>query len=161
VDVAPGSLGQLLTRGPYTLRAYYRADEHNAKAFTADGFYLTGDLVRATPTGHLVVDGRVKDTINRGGEKVSAEEVENHLIAHPAVHDVALVAMPDDLLGERTCAYVLPRGGPPTLAELKAFLRERGVADFKLPDRLEVVAEFPYTAVGKVSKKELTARLSR
>ncbi|GGK04521.1 2,3-dihydroxybenzoate-AMP ligase [Pilimelia anulata] len=160
IDVAPGELGELLTRGPYTLRGYYRADEHNARAFTADGYYRTGDLVRATPTGHLVVDGRVKDTINRGGEKVSAEEVENHLLAHPAVHDVALVGVPDDLLGERTCAYVLPRGDAPTLVELKAFLRERGVADFKLPDRLEVVAEFPYTAVGKVSKKDLVARLT-
>ena len=159
-EVAEGELGQLLTRGPYTLRGYHRAAEHNAKAFTADGFYLTGDLVRATPTGHLVVEGRVKDTINRGGEKVSAEEVENHLLAHPAVHDVALVGMPDPVLGERTCVYVLPRGQAPTLAELVAFLRERGVADFKLPDRLEVLDEFPYTAVGKVSKKELGARIA-
>ncbi|SDD25025.1 (2,3-dihydroxybenzoyl)adenylate synthase [Actinokineospora iranica] len=158
-DVAPGELGQLLTRGPYTLRGYFRADEHNAKAFTPDGFYLTGDLVRRLPSGHLVVDGRVKDTINRGGEKVSAEEVESHLLAHPAVHDAAVVAVPDALLGERTCACVLPNGEPPTLAELTAFLRSRGLADFKLPDRLEVLNEFPYTAVGKVSKKALAARL--
>lgn len=159
-EVAPGELGQLLTRGPYTLRGYYRAEEHNARAFTADGFYLTGDLVRRTPTGHLVVDGRVKDTINRGGEKVSAEEVENHLLAHPAVHDVAVVGYPDDLLGERTCAFVLPRAEPPTLAELTAHLRARGLADYKLPDRLEVLEEFPYTAVGKVSKKDLAARFT-
>jgi len=157
--VAPGELGQLLTRGPYTLRGYYRAEEHNARAFTSDGFYLTGDLVRELPSGHLVVDGRVKDVINRGGEKVSAEEVENHLLAHPLVHDAALVGVPDELLGERTCAFVLARGEAPTLAGIAAFLRERGVADYKLPDRLEVLPEFPYTAVGKVSKKELAARL--
>ncbi|WP_424188017.1 (2,3-dihydroxybenzoyl)adenylate synthase [Actinokineospora sp. G85] len=159
VEVAPGELGQLLTRGPYTLRGYYRAEEHNARAFTPDGFYLTGDLVRELPSGHLVVDGRVKDVINRGGEKVSAEEVENHLLAHPLVHDAALVGVPDALLGERSCAFVLARGDAPSLAQVTAFLRERGLADYKLPDRLEVLREFPYTAVGKVSKKALAARL--
>jgi 2,3-dihydroxybenzoate-AMP ligase len=155
--VAPGETGTLLTRGPYTIQGYYRAEEHNARAFTPDGWYRTGDLVRLTPQGDLVVEGRDKDQINRGGEKIAAEEVENHLLAHPAVHDAAVVAMPDPYLGERTCAFVVLRDGvdPPRPVELRRFVRGRGLADFKVPDRVEVVDAFPRTNVGKVSKKDL------
>ncbi|MFI9328940.1 (2,3-dihydroxybenzoyl)adenylate synthase [Kitasatospora sp. NPDC052868] len=156
-DVPEGTTGHLLTRGPYTIRGYWRAPEHNARSFTADGFYRTGDLVRRTPTGHLVVEGRAKDQINRGGEKVAAEEVENVLLAHPAVHDVSVVAIPDDYLGERSCAYVILRPGAerPRPAALKAFVRAAGLADYKVPDRVEFVDAFPSTGVGKVSKKDL------
>ncbi|MDA8371028.1 MAG: (2,3-dihydroxybenzoyl)adenylate synthase [Nocardiopsaceae bacterium] len=154
-DVPVGEVGHLLTRGPYTIRGYYRAPEHNAAAFTPDGFYRTGDLVRRTPTGHLVVEGRVKDQINRGGEKVAPDEIENHILAHPAVHDAAVVAMPDTFLGERTCAYVIPRGAAPTRSELLGFLRGRGLAGYKIPDRVEFTDEFPATGIGKVSKREL------
>lgn len=154
-DVAPGESGHLLARGPYTIRGYYQADEHNATAFTDDGFYRTGDVVRQRPDGNLVVEGRAKDQINRGGEKVAAEEIENHLLAHPYVHDAAVVAMPDAFLGERTCAYVIPVGEPPTSAVLAAFLRERGLAAYKIPDRFEFVTEFPQIGVGKISKTEL------
>jgi 2,3-dihydroxybenzoate-AMP ligase len=152
--------GELLTRGPYTLRGYYRAPEHNARSFTEDGFYRSGDVVRELPSGHLIVEGRVKDQINRGGEKVPAEELENHLLAHPAVHDAAVVGMADEVMGERTCAFVIARGQAPTLREVTAFLRERGVAAYKLPDRVEVVESFPLTKVGKVSKTELARRLA-
>lgn len=158
--VPAGEVGQLLTRGPYTIRGYYKADEHNARAFTTDGFYRTGDLVRRLPSGHLVVEGRVKDQINRGGEKVAAEEVENHLLAHPDVFDAALVAMPDPYLGERSCAFVIARGVPPKASALGAFLRERGLAAYKLPDRYEFVDRFPHTSVGKVNKRELRARIA-
>lgn len=154
-DVAPGETGELLTRGPYTLRGYYRAAEHNARAFTDDGFYRTGDLVRVLPTGHLVVEGRAKDQINRGGDKISAEELENHILAHPGVHDAAVVGMPDETMGERTCAYLVPRGQAPTQRELAAFLTERGVAAYKLPDRVELTDAFPRTSVGKIDKKAL------
>ncbi|WP_449063787.1 (2,3-dihydroxybenzoyl)adenylate synthase [Planomonospora algeriensis] len=154
-DVAPGEVGQLLARGPYTTRGYYRAPEHNARSFTADGFYRSGDLVRLLPTGHVVFEGRVKDQINRGGDKIAAEEVENHLLAHPHVREVAVVGLPDEILGERSCACVVPRGTPPTLVELTAFLRRRGVAAFKFPDRLEIVEALPVTPLGKVSKKRL------
>lgn len=153
-----GTEGHLLTRGPYTLRGYFRAPEHNARTFTADGFYRSGDLVTATPSGNLIVSGRAKDVINRGGEKVSAEEVENHLLAHPQVLEAAVVAMPDAVLGERTCAYLVPRGTPPTVRELGTFLRDRGLAEFQLPDRVEVTDSLPRTPVGKISKQELTAR---
>nr|WP_232376770.1 AMP-binding protein [Amycolatopsis aidingensis] len=159
--VPPGEVGALLTRGPYTIRGYYRAAEHNATAFTADGFYRTGDLVRRRPSGHIEVVGRAKEQINRGGEKVAAEEVENHLMAHPAVLDAAVVAVPDEYLGERTCAYVVPRAGAEvTGAELRRFVRERDVASFKVPDLIEVVGEFPVTGVGKTSKRELRVALA-
>lgn len=156
-DLPDGEVGHLLTRGPYTIRGYYQAEQHNARAFTADGFYRTGDLVRRLPSGHLVVEGRAKDQINRGGDKVAAEEVENHLLAHPAVHDAALVAMPDVYLGEKTCAFIIARGEPPRAADLMRFLRERGIAQFKIPDRIEFVDQFPKTGVGKVNKRLLRA----
>ncbi|MEU8581167.1 (2,3-dihydroxybenzoyl)adenylate synthase [Streptomyces abikoensis] len=161
-DLPRGATGHLLTRGPYTIRGYWRAPEHNAASFTADGFYRTGDVVRLTETGHLVVEGRAKDQINRGGEKVAAEEIENHILAHPSVHDVAVVSMPDDYLGERTCAYVVLRAGaePVKSIAVKKFVRERGLAAFKVPDRVEFVEAFPQTGIGKVSKKDLRAAIA-
>lgn len=155
--VPPGVAGHLLTRGPYTIRGYWRAPEHDARAFTSDGFYRTGDIVRRLPSGHLVVEGRAKDQINRGGEKIAAEEVENHLLAHPSVFDASVVGEPDDYLGERSCAYVILREleAAPSGVELKRFVRSRGLASFKVPDRIEFVTEFPQTGVGKVSKKHL------
>ncbi|MGH3586042.1 MAG: (2,3-dihydroxybenzoyl)adenylate synthase, partial [Pseudonocardia sp.] len=161
-DVEDGEVGELWTRGPYTLRGYYHVPEYNATAFTTDGFYRTGDLVRRLPAGHLEVVGRVKDQINRGGEKVAAEEVENHLMAHPAVLDAAVVGVPDEYLGERSCAYVVPvTGQRPTPAELRRFVRDRGVAAFTVADRVLVVDAFPATAVGKTSKRELRAAIVR
>ncbi|MDC0740611.1 (2,3-dihydroxybenzoyl)adenylate synthase [Polyangium mundeleinium] len=154
-DVEVGEVGHLLTRGPYTIRGYYKAAAHNEKAFTRDGFYRTGDLVRRTASGHLVVEGRAKDQINRGGEKIAAEEIENHVLAHPAVRDAALVAMPDAFLGERSCVFVVPREQPPAARELTAFLRARGLAPYKIPDRIELIDDLPKTSVGKVDKKAL------
>jgi len=156
VDAAPGALGELLCRGPYTIRGYFRAPDRNREAFTADGFYRTGDLVRLGPSGNLVVEGRIKDLINRGGEKISAEEIEAHLIAHPAVSAAAVIAMPDPLLGEKTCVYLALRDRESlTLPAVRAFLEARGVAQFKWPERVEIVAELPLTNVGKIRKAEL------
>ncbi|MDY8091782.1 (2,3-dihydroxybenzoyl)adenylate synthase [Paenibacillus polymyxa] len=160
-EVAPGEVGHLLTRGPYTIRGYYKADQHNARAFTRDGFYRTGDLVRLSPDGNVIVEGRAKDQINRGGEKVAAEEIENHLLAHPGVHDAAIVAMPDEYLGERSCAFIIPYEMVPTVTELKKFLRERGLAAYKIPDRIEFITAFPQTSVGKVSKKALREMITQ
>ena len=159
--VLQGEPGHLLTRGPYTIRGYFRADEHNRRAFTADGFYRTGDIVRQLPGGHLVVEGRAKDQINRGGDKVAAEEVENHLLAHPSVHDAALVAMPDAFLGEKTCAFVVTRGAAPRAIELLRFLQGRGLAGYKIPDRIEFINQLPKTGVGKVNKRELRERIAQ
>ncbi len=156
-EVPPGELGELQCRGPYTIRGYYNAAEHNRAAFTADGFYKTGDLVRRHPSGNLIVEGRTKDTINRGGEKISSEEVENLILAHPAVLNVAVVAVPDPVLGERACAFVVPRAGATlSLQELTRFLLdEKRIAKFKLPERLELRDRLPTTPVGKISKKDL------
>jgi 2,3-dihydroxybenzoate-AMP ligase len=156
-DVPYGAPGELLVRGPITIRGYYNSPEYNRKAFTPDGFYRTGDVVRMFKGRYLSVEGRIKDTINRGAEKISAEEVENHILAHPKVENCAFVAMPDRVLGEKGCAFVLLKPGEDlTLEELVRFLRdERNISVYKLPERLEVVTSFPMTQVGKIDKKEL------
>lgn len=158
-DVPPGSVGELWTRGPYTIRGYYDAAEHNALAFTPDGYYKTGDLVKITPEGDLVVEGRIKDQINRGGEKVGAPEVEQQLKLLDGVLDAAVVAVPDRYLGERSCAFIVlkERAAPPTPSarELRRLLRERGLADYKVPDIVRIVTELPTTPVGKVDKVAL------
>ncbi|MGF0314926.1 (2,3-dihydroxybenzoyl)adenylate synthase [Nocardia fluminea] len=154
-DVAQGEEGELLTRGPYTLRGYYRAPEHNARAFTPDGFYRSGDLVRQLPSGHLVVSGRIKDVINRGGENISCDELEEHLLAHPAVRHAAAVGLPDAALGEKACVFLVVTGELPTLGEIKTFLTERGLATYKLPDLIRQADTLPITAVGKIDKKAL------
>jgi len=161
-DVPPGAVGELAVRGPYTLRGYFNVPEVNERSFTPDGFYLSGDLLRRHPSGGFVVEGRKKDLINRGGEKISAEEVENMLLGHPEVQNVACVPMPDPILGERTCAYVVPApGAHPTLENLTSFLTGIGLAKFKLPERLELVSEFPLSPFGKVSKKDLAEAIGR
>ncbi|MFJ1764986.1 (2,3-dihydroxybenzoyl)adenylate synthase [Amycolatopsis sp. NPDC088138] len=154
--VAPGEVGELLTRGPYTPRGYFGVPEVNRQSFTPDGWFRTGDLVRLTPAGNVVVCGRVKDLINRGGEKISAAEVETLAQELPAVAEAAAVAMPDPALGERVCLFArLHAGHTLTLEELCATLTARGLAAFKLPERLVVLDAFPHTAVGKADKKVL------
>lgn len=156
--VTLGEAGHLLTRGPYTIRGYFRAEEHNAKSFTADGFYRTGDLVSMTQDGYLIVEGRAKDQINRGGEKVAAEEIENYLLAHEHIHDAALVAMPDEYLGERSCAFIVlrsPKNPPIKTKDILRFLHERELAAYKIPDRIEFIESLPKTKLGKINKKTL------
>ncbi len=161
-EVRDGDVGELICRGPYTLRGYYGVPEYNARQFTADGFYCSGDLMRRHPSGNYVVEGRKKDLINRGGEKISAEEVENLILSHPAVENVACVPVADALLGERMCACVILRSGH-TLAldALTDFLMTKEIAKFKLPERLMVCREFPVSTFGKVSKKALAEMAER
>lgn len=161
VDIPDGEQGELLTRGPYTPRGYYRAPEHNAVTFTADGWYRTGDLVRRHATGNLVVEGRRKDLVNRGGEKVSAEEIEILARELLPVADAVVVPAPDELFGERVCLVVVPRGtDEPTLDDVRARFVDRGVAHYKIPEQLQVVRELPLTAVGKVDRKALRHRMT-
>lgn len=159
--VPEGEAGNLLTRGPYTIRAYHNNNGANARAFTPDGFYRTGDVVKRTAAGYLVVQGRASDHINRAGEKISAEEIEDHLLGHPDVFDAAVVSLPDEFLGERSCAFIIAQGQKPKAAALKAWMRTRGLANFKVPDQIVFVDAFETTAVGKVSRKELRASLRR
>ena len=165
-EVARGEVGELTCRGPYTLRGYYGVPEYNARQFAPDGFYRSGDLMRLHPSGNYVVEGRKKDLINRGGEKISAEEIENLILGHPAVQNIACVPMPDPHLGEKMCACVIPKKGRSlSLKELVEFLKAREIAKFKLPERLEILSDFPVSTFGKVSKKALvemvTAKLER
>lgn len=159
--VPEGEPGHLLTRGPYTIRGYHNNDAANARAFTPDGYYRTGDIVKRQPGGYLVVQGRAGDHINRAGEKISAEEIEDHLLSHPNVFDAAVVSLPDEYLGERSCAFVIPDGEKPKAAALKAWVRGRGLAEFKVPDQIVFVDAFKTTAVGKISRKQLRADLRR
>ncbi|HEX5299542.1 MAG TPA: AMP-binding protein [Streptosporangiaceae bacterium] len=160
-DLPDGEPGALLTRGPYTPRGYYRAPEQNARAFTPDGWYASGDVVRRRPDGNLVVEGRDKDMINRGGEKISAEEVENLVYRMPGIAQVAAVAAPDAELGERVCVFVVPEpGAAVTLAAIRNALAAAGVAKFKWPERLELMAELPVTKVGKLDKKAMREMLA-
>jgi salicylate---CoA ligase len=160
-DLPDGEPGALLTRGPCTPRGYYRAPEQNTRAFTPDGWYASGDVVRRRPDGNLVVEGRDKDMINRGGEKISAEEVENLLYRMPGIAQVAAVAAPDPDLGERVCVFVVPEPAADiTLTAIRASLAAAGVARFKWPERLELRLDLPVTKVGKLDKKALRALLT-
>jgi 2,3-dihydroxybenzoate-AMP ligase len=141
--------------GPYTIRGYYEAGEKNTEAFTADGFYRMGDVVRRRGR-YLYAEGRRKDFVNRGGEKISCEEIEALMLTHPKVKLAALVAMPDPVFGEKACAFVVPHPGETlSFADLIAFLRAQQIAAFKLPERLETAAELPLSPVGKILKREL------
>lgn len=154
-DVAAGQTGELITRGPYTIRSYYKGDRFNAGAFTHEGYYRSGDLVRRTPQGNVVVEGRLKEQINRAGEKIATAEIEQLLRDHPDVEDAVVIAVLDAELGERSCAFIIPGANTPTLQELHAFLRTRNLPRHKLPDQLETIPAWPLTNVGKIDKKHL------
>jgi pyochelin biosynthesis protein PchD len=163
--VSPGEMGELCFRGPSSLRGYYDAPEANRKAFTSDGFYRSGDMM----TAHVIegrtyyaFEGRLRDNINRGGEKIGCEEVEAFVSTHPAVADAKLVAMPDALYGEKGCVFIIPRPGKaaPSVKELADFLVGKGLAKFKCPERVETITVFPVTRVGKLDKPALKAMIA-
>lgn len=158
VEVVDGEIGELVCRGWYTIPGYYAATEHNATAFTTDGFYRTGDLARVQVHDgrrYLSIEGRIKDLINRGGEKVNAEELEALLLRHPDISEVAVVAMPDPKLGERVCAYLVSGDSAIGVPELQSHLERLGVAKYKWPERVELIDALPRTLVGKLDKKAL------
>jgi non-ribosomal peptide synthetase component E (peptide arylation enzyme) len=160
-----GTLGELCARGPYTIRGYYAAPERNAEAFTSDGFYRTGDVVTETQYGgrsYFRLEDRIKDLINRGGEKINAEEVELLLLKHDGIERAAVVAMPDARLGERACAFVVTKPGSVDveLESVKQFLQEQGVAKFKWPERIEIRPELPLTNIHKVNKAVLRQQIA-
>jgi 2,3-dihydroxybenzoate-AMP ligase len=153
--IPDGEAGELITRGPYTIRGYYNAPDVNAQAFTADGFYRMGDIVRKRGR-YVYAEGRRKDLINRGGEKISCDEVENLIFGINQVRQVSVVAMADPVFGEKACAcIVLHPGTTLTFDALIAHLRAQKIASFKLPERLEIMESFPVSPVGKILKREL------
>jgi 2,3-dihydroxybenzoate-AMP ligase len=161
-EILGGEVGELCCRGPYTLRGYFGVPEYNSRTFTSDGFYRSGDLMRRHRTGNYIVEGRKKDLINRGGEKISAEEIENLILMHPSVKNASCVPVPDPVLGERMCACVLLRENASlNFDELKNFLLGKEIAKYKLPERLEIMQDFPLSPFGKVSKKTLTEMISQ
>ena len=163
-EVPDGETGEALFRGPYTIRGYYKSEKEDVHRFTADGFYRSGDLMMAQVINgkrYFFFRGRTKDVVDRGGEKINAEELENVINRCPRVHASAVVGMPDPIYGERVCAFVVPDPVDETLtlADLTAFLEAEGLAKFKWPEKLELIAEFPVTASGKRSKMLLRQQL--
>jgi 2,3-dihydroxybenzoate-AMP ligase len=160
-----GVEGECAFAGPYTIHGYYDAAERNAQTFTSDGYYRSGDLMLFRDIGgrrYYQFRGRTKDVVDRAGEKVNSEEVETLVAQHPAVESCAIVGMPDRVYGERVCAFVTlrPGGTAPTVRELGAFLEQQGLAKFKWPERIEVLAELPLTNAGKLSKPTLKQRIT-
>ncbi|WP_445115293.1 (2,3-dihydroxybenzoyl)adenylate synthase BasE [Acinetobacter sp. WZC-1] len=159
-EVPDGEIGMLATRGPYTFCGYYHSPEHNTQVFDQEGYYYSGDLVQRTPDGNLRVAGRIKDQINRGGEKIASEEIEELMLLHPDVVHTALVAIVDEQFGEKSCAFIVSRNPALKALALKRHLMELGIAQYKLPDQIKFVDSLPLTAVGKVDKKQLRTILN-
>ncbi len=160
-----GELGELAFRGPSSLVGYYNAPKETRETLTSSGFVRTSDLVRAHRIDGITYysfEGRLKDNVNRGGEKYGTEEVENLIREHPGVADVAVVAMPDPTFFEKGCAFIIPKRGAavPDVPTLGTFLSGKGLAKFKLPERIEAIDAFPVTRVGKMDKARLRALIT-
>jgi non-ribosomal peptide synthetase component E (peptide arylation enzyme) len=164
-EVAFGEIGELCFRGPSTLTGYFNDPETTTASFTSDGFFRSGDLLRAHLLDGLTCysfEGRIKDNINRGGEKIGAEEIEGLIVQHPDVADVRVVAMPDPVYGEKACAFLIMHAGrpAPSVLQLGAYLLGMGIAKYKLPERIETIDAFPLTKVGKADKAKMRAMIA-
>jgi non-ribosomal peptide synthetase component E (peptide arylation enzyme) len=153
-------MGEFCFRGPSSLRGYFGNAEASRAALTLDGFFRSGDMMTECQfdgRSYFRFEGRLRDNINRGGEKIACEEVEGFLSRHPAIADAKLVAMPDPIYGEKACAFLILRPGhsAPTIADLIAFVTAQGLAKYKCPERIEVLDTFPTTKVGKLNKPAL------
>lgn len=160
-DVEPGTEGELITRGPYTIKGYYRLPEANRKSFNKDGYYLTGDKAKVTKDGNIVITGRADEQINRAGEKIMPSSVEKYLCRHPDVLECSVVGVPDKVLGEAIFAFIKTENKDLTLSQLRAFLSENGVSSYKLIDRMRIIDNWPLTAVKKIDKKKLKLMASQ
>ncbi|MGC4938488.1 AMP-binding protein [Kribbella sp. DT2] len=164
IEVPRGVEGDIAYQGPSHMIEYWYDEEQTAALFTRDGFSVSGDLGRMDAGGYVRVTGRLKDIVIRGGMNISARELEDHLLRHPDIANVAIVGMPDERLGERVCAYVVPaaaQGDSLTLEGVTGYLKGLEVAVQKLPERLEIVAALPTTATGKVQKHVLRADIAQ
>lgn len=161
-ELPPNRAGELLVKGPGVFTGYFRAPEENAEAFDKQGFFRTGDLARIDEKGTITLTGRIKEMINRGGESISATEIERLIISHPDVALVAVVPMPDPDLGERVCAYVQPRPGTrPTFKMIIDHLKGQKASMLHLPERIEFVKAMPLTKTAKVDKRFLKEDMAR
>lgn len=154
-EVPTGEYGELIMKGPYTIKGYYKAPEQNKLSFTADGYYKTGDKARFTKAGMLQMAGRIKEQINRAGEKITPAEIEKYLCKHPQIKEAAVVGISDKELGNRSCAFIITEDTEISLAEIHRFLSELGLARYKIPDQLERIEGWPLTNMGKIDKQKL------
>ena len=150
-----GEEGELLLRGPYTIRNYYNNPAADADSFRDDGFYRTGDRAFIDTEGNLHITGRVKEQINRAGEKIMPSELERILDDNEEIERSAVVGVPDELMGNKICAVVVTDNASVDLAYIRGYLESRGVAAYKLPDIVMKTQQIPLTAVGKHKKKKI------
>ncbi|MCV2509025.1 MAG: AMP-binding protein, partial [Neisseriaceae bacterium] len=153
-----GSEGELLVRGPYTIRGYYNNDSANHTSFSPDGFYRTGDKVRILKSGDVIITGRIKDIIIRSGENIDCAEVEEIAMTHPNIKEAALIGLPDKTLGERSC-LVITADTPLSYAEIRNYFIQRQIATFKIPDELVIENQLPKTVINKIDKKKIIQKL--
>lgn len=155
-ELPPGAIGELVIKGPGVFTGYYKNPEENQKVFLPDGFFRTGDMARIDERGYITLCGRLKEMINRGGESISATEIEKLISEHLQVVMAAVVAMPDPQMGEKACAYIQPvPGSGLTFEEIISFLKNRGSSVLHLPERIEFVESMPLTKTGKIDKQHL------
>lgn len=155
-ELPSNTIGELLVKGPCVFSGYYKNPEENAKTFDKHGFFRTGDLAKIDEKGYITLTGRSKEMINRGGESISATEIEKLINRHPDVAIVAVIPMPDPLMGERACAYIQTRPGATlTFDDVIAFLKRQNAAVLQLPERIEFVESMPFTKAEKLDKQAL------
>jgi non-ribosomal peptide synthetase component E (peptide arylation enzyme) len=158
----PNTPGELLVKGPCIFTGYYGAPEENLKMFDRDGYFRTGDVARIDEAGHITLTGRIKEMINRGGESISATEIENLICDHPGVVNVAVIPMPDPVMGERVCAYIQTKPGSEiAFEEIIDFLKGKKASVLQLPEHIEFVNTLPCTRAGKIDKKFLMADIKK
>lgn len=161
-EVAAGEIGEILVRGPALDLAYYRDPEATRQAYSEDGWFKMGDLGKLDDQGNLMIVGRKRDMIIRGGQNIYPIEIENLLLTHPKVSAVAIVRMPDPIMGEKGCAYIVPKPGQKlTFDEMISFLRAKKIAPYKLPERIEFLDSLPLVGGQKVDKKALEQDIVR
>lgn len=161
-DLPSGSAGELVLKGPGVFTGYYNNPEENKKIFTKDGFFRTGDVAMIDKNGYIKLTGRIKEMVNRGGESISATEIEKLIVCHSCVAAVAVIAMPDPDLGERVCAYIQPKSGTTVCFEdIISFLKEQKASVLQLPERIEFIDNMPYTGAEKVDKKALRTDIEK
>ncbi|MDP6179693.1 MAG: AMP-binding protein, partial [Desulfatiglandales bacterium] len=158
----PNTPGELVVKGPGIFTGYFNAPEENVRSFDEEGFFKTGDLAKIDETGRISLTGRIREMIKRGGESISTVEIENLIISHPSVSAVAVVGMPDPVLGEKACAYIQPKPGEKVSFDgIIAFLKEKDVSVLHLPERVETVDSLPLTKAKKLDKRALEENIKR
>jgi 2,3-dihydroxybenzoate-AMP ligase len=161
-DLPPGSAGELVLKGPGVFTGYYNNPEENKNVFTKDGFFRTGDVAVINNNGYIKLTGRIKEMVNRGGESISATEIERLIVCHTSVSAAAVIPMPDPVMGERVCAYIQPKTGIKlTFEEIISFLKAQKASVLQLPERIEFIDSMPYTGAEKVDKKSLRADIEK